>query len=266
MRPKIYCWLRSLLVLSVFGVAPPTIQAEDILFIGNSFTYVNDLPRMMEAIATSKGKTATTLAVTKGGKGWSYHLAEPATDIALKSKPWSWVVLQDYSLNATRAGNVELFLKNGQAFYDRLAHETPAASILLYETWAYSAKHPLFAARTSTPARLSSPDEMSGEIHKNYAALGARLQTNDSRRVVVVAPVGTAFARCVREHPEINLYAPDFKHPSPAGTYLAALVIYAAAYKDSPLGAAPGRRVDPKEAKLLQEVAESTVTAVSTGK
>lgn len=241
--------------LFLFLFLLPTLRADDVLFFGNSFTFVNDIPGMMEAIAVSKGKTVSTLKVTQSGEGWAYHLSKPATDIALKSRTWNWVVLQDYSLNATHARKVEDFMKTGQEFEDRIAQESPKANILLYETWAYSPKHPIFAATAKSPAQFASPDEMYGEIHKNYAALQAALQGRDAQRQVLLAPVGTAFAQCAREHPEINLYAIDFKHPSPSGSYLSALVLYATLFHDSPLGAAPGRKVDPGVAKALQEVA-----------
>ena len=42
---------------------------------------------------------------------------------------------------------------------------------------------------------------------------------------VVLAPVGTAFARCLKEFPEINIYGSDKYHASVEGSYLAALVI-----------------------------------------
>ncbi len=260
---------RSLVLLSplLLSFGPlATLRAEDILFFGNSFTSSNDIPKMVEAIAVSKGKAVTVMAVTKGGQGFPYHLGNPATDPALESKPWNWVVLQDYSLAPTHARKVEDFMKYGQAFYDRIVQKSPAAGVVLYETWAFSPKHALFTAAEGKKAQFASPDELTGELQKNYAALQAVLQAKDPKRPVLVAPVGTAFANCVRTHPDVNLFAPDFKHPNVDGSYLSALVIYATVYKDSPLGAAPGKKVKPADAKILQEVAEATIKAASTGK
>ena len=199
------------------------------------------------------------MSVTKGGEGWAYHLKAPATDTALKSKAWNWVVLQDYSLDATHARNVDDFMKYGQEFYDRIVQEAPHANILLYETWAYSPRHPVLAGVPPEPAKFSSSDEMYGEIHKNYAALQAVLQARDPKRKVLVAQVGTAFARCAHEHPEIDLYTPDFKHPNLKGSYLSALVIYGTLFNDSPMGAADGWKSDPRIIKILQEVAAAVI-------
>ena len=49
-------------------------------------------------------------------------------------------------------------------------------------------------------------------------------------------PVGLAFQRSQKENPDIELFTPDKRHPSKAGTYLMAAVIYASLYKVSPIG------------------------------
>lgn len=246
----------SLLIGSLLVAA--TAHAEDILFFGNSFTSSNDIPKMVEVIATSKGKTAATKAVTKGGQGFSYHLSKPATDEALQSKSWNWVVLQDQSLNPTHVGKSD-FMKTGQELAQRVAKLSPKANLVLYETWAYSPKHAIFSSTSKDKAAFANPDEMYAELHKSYAGLHDALKAPASQQQVLVAPVGAAFARCVKEHPEIQIYGGDHKHPSLAGSYLSAAVIYATLFNDSPIGAAPGKKVDPQEAKILQEVAEKTV-------
>jgi len=253
--------------LLVFCCSARTLPAENILFIGNSFTYgggdgavltYGGVPKLVEAIAASKGKAASTRMVTTGGKDWGFHLGNPATDAALQGKPWDGVVLQDYSTKPTHAGNVDEFMKNGRLFYDRIARESPHAQIVLYETWAYDSRHAIFAAAPS-PKQFANPDEMTGELDKNYEALGDALRALDPHRQVLVARVGMAFARCVRENPDINLYATDFKHPDRQGSYLAALVIYATLFHDSSRGATgtfPGFTLDAAEAGKLQSVAQ----------
>jgi len=257
--------------LLLFCLSSLSLPADDILFIGNSFTFGagdpqveknGGVPKLVEAIATSKGKTASTVMVTTGGKDWGFHLANPATDTALKSKPWNWVVIQDYSTQATHVGNVAEFMKNGEAFDDRISQESPQAKIVLYETWALDAKNPIFTS-TSGPKQFANPDEMIGELVKNYTALQTALQAKDPNRQVDLAPVGKAFSRCLQEHPEINLHAKDMKHASRDGSYLSALVIYATIFRDSPKGATktfPGFTVDAREADSLQAVADE-VTA-----
>lgn len=158
---------------------------------------------------------------------------------------------------------IDDFLGNGERLADWVAEKSPSAAIVLYETWSYEAAHACFKAGDKGPAQFANPEEMLGEIRKNYAALHSKLQAKHKERRVLLAPVGQAFARCVKEHPEINLYSSDRKHPSIVGSYLSALVLYATIFNDSPLDAAPGRKVDPKVVRLLQEVADATVEAAS---
>ena len=101
----------------------PPLRAENVLFIGNSFTFGamaplvelnGGVPKLFEEIARAKGRDVATLAVTKGGKDWSYHLAQPSTAKALAARPWNWVVLQDLSTRPTRIGNIADFMRDGE--------------------------------------------------------------------------------------------------------------------------------------------------------
>ena len=77
-----------------------------------------------------------------------------------------------------------------------------------------------------------------------------------------MAPVGPAFEKARKTHPEINLYYQDGVHPSISGTYLAACVFFATLYNQSPVGGALPIDTDmsPGDAKALQQVAWETVT------
>jgi hypothetical protein len=258
----------GVLGLFLFCLSILALPADDILFFGNSFTQgagdvwvvgMGGIPKLVEAIAASKGKTVNTMMVATGGKDWAYFMANPATDPALKSKPWNWVVLQDYSTKPTHLARTNTFMADGEAFYDRIAQESPQAKIVLYETWAYDARNPIFTG-VSNKKGFVNPDEMIGEIVKNYTALLSALQAKDPNRQIVMAPVGEAFARCVKEHPEIALYnAKDLKHPTQAGSYLSAMVIYATIFQDSPKGALTAFKhfaIDDNVAANLQAVAD----------
>jgi hypothetical protein len=102
---------------------------------------------------------------------------------------------------------------------------------------------------------------MTAELAEAYTKAG-----NDDG--VFVVPVGLAFAKSIERRPELNLYAADKRHPSMAGTYLAAATLYAALFKKSPVGLKYGAGLDDPTTKHLQTVAWDTVqdyfgTAVS---
>ena len=65
----------------------------------------------------------------------------------------------------------------------------------------------------------------------------------------------------LRSDPGVELYADDKRHPSLAGTYLAACTVYAALYRKSPVGSSYTAGLDPKLAGSLQAAAWETVEA-----
>jgi hypothetical protein len=94
--------------------------------------------------------------------------------------------------------------------------------------------------------------EMTEELAEAYTQAG-----NDNNAFVI--PAGLAFARALKQRPDLVLYAPDKRHPSVAGTYLAATTIYAALFKKSPAGLSYTAGLDAPTAALLQATAWDTV-------
>src|SRR5207245_1915843 len=66
-----------------------------VLFIGNSYTYVNDLPAMFAGLARSGGHRVETAMVAEGGATLAEHAASAATSAATTSKKWDVVVLKE---------------------------------------------------------------------------------------------------------------------------------------------------------------------------
>jgi hypothetical protein len=106
---------------------------------------------------------------------------------------------------------------------------------VLFMSWAYANK-----------------PEMTAELAEAYTIAG---NANDA----LVIPAGLAFARVVKEHPEIGLYIADKRHPTLAGTYLAACTTYAALFGRSPVGLGYTAGLDATTAKALQDAAWATV-------
>ena len=257
--------LRYLLLGLVVGLMGLSARADDILFFGNSFTFADmapmvmkhgGVPKLVEEIAKAKGKPVETTAVTKGGKGFDYHLEQPKTAEALAAKVWTWVVLQDYSTRPTAAGNVPQFMKDGETFSDRIAVNSPKAGIVLYETWSRPAGG---FYKLKENIALVGPEQMMSQLHQSYGDLQKDLAAKNANRPVVVAPVGTAFAEARAQG--INMDAKDNHHATAEGYYLAALVIYETIYHDSAKGAPAGFfkgevTYSPDVAAKLQAIAD----------
>jgi hypothetical protein len=80
---------------------------------------------------------------------------------------------------------------------------------------------------------------------------------NDSNAFVI--PAGLAFARAIGRRPELNLYVADKRHPSLAGTYLAAATTYGALFRKSPVGLKYTAGLDQETAAFLQATAWETL-------
>src|ERR1041385_4583116 len=68
-----------------------------VLFIGNSYTFVNDLPNTFAKLAKAGGHKVEVGMAAQGGWTLSQHLQSSETLSALNSKNWNYVVLQEQS-------------------------------------------------------------------------------------------------------------------------------------------------------------------------
>jgi hypothetical protein len=94
--------------------------------------------------------------------------------------------------------------------------------------------------------------EMTQQLASAYVKAGA-----DNHAKVV--PAGLAFANAIAKRPELNLYVSDKRHPSLAGTYLAASTVLATVYGISPVGNRYTADLPAEVASFLQGVAWDTV-------
>ena len=262
---------RLAFLCALLALASGPIRADDVLFIGNSFTFGGGalvvqrnggVPKLFQVIARAKGHEVTAFALTAGGRDWSYHLAQPRTERALMAKTWTWVVLQDLSTRPTQMGDEAKFLADGETFSDRIAVNSPAAGIVLYETWARPAGQ--FYETPPGNVFIGGPEQMMAQLFLSYDNLAHELAARNPGRPVRVARVGTAFARIKAEYPDMVVDAPDQHHASAAGYYEAALLMEEAIYGESARGAPNtffngALVIPPDEAAKLQGVADEVM-------
>jgi hypothetical protein len=94
--------------------------------------------------------------------------------------------------------------------------------------------------------------EMTAQLAEQYTIAG---NANDA----LVIPAGLAFAKAIARRPDLELYQPDKRHPTLAGTYLAACTTYATLRKKSPVGIKYDAGLGTELATFLQQVAADTV-------
>ena len=101
------------------------------------------------------------------------------------------------------------------------------------------------------------PDSVAGGV--TTAALASAYDAVAAQLGTRVAPAGQAFARSLLQRPDLPLYSQD-GHPTEAGTYLAACVLYGVIFQKTPVGNSyVGPGVTKDDAAYLQQVAAETL-------
>lgn len=217
--------------------APGAPACTRILFLGNSYTYVNDLPSTFANLARSAGRAVQVDMVANGGETLAEHAAAAEDQAMIAAHWWSYVVLQEQSGRPAYPGGRDLMYPAARTLAGRI--EAIGAVPIFFMTWAH---------RDGLPEIGMDYDSMQVEIDNAYYGIAVELQ-------VPVAPVGFTWSIVRHDHPEIALWADDGSHPSGAGTYLAACVFYASIFRQSPLGISWHGGVSDDQARILQEEA-----------
>ncbi len=144
-----------------------------VLFIGNSYTYCNNLPGMLQILSQASGKAMATASVTSGGQTLEWHCRNQGSLSAIAAADWDFVVLQDHSLCAVESP--EKLRSAAGKLGDRI--RAMNATPMLYVTWA----------------RQHMP-EMQSAITKNYLSVAGEINAK-------LAPVGPAWRRVLDSLP-----------------------------------------------------------------
>lgn len=213
----------------------PKALPQRVLFVGNSYTYQNDLPGVLAQLMNAS-KAPTSFAadkITRGGYTLERHWKDSALIEKIRRGSWDAVVLQEQSLRPVQDPNLMYeFARKIDAEIRKSGAET-----VFFMTWA----------------RRNKP-EMTNGLAGAYNSIGAELGAK-------VAPVGLAWARALRERPDIILHKSDDSHPTVSGTYLAACVFYSTLTGRDPrnLSLARSSAILPHDVRFLREVAWATV-------
>jgi hypothetical protein len=216
----------------------------NVLFIGNSHTYLHYMPQMLGELARAAdlGVQLHIDQITGEGAGLQWHWNNPLSREKIQSAQWDWVVLQD------RSGGPLEELASFQTHARRLDEEIrrQGAKTVFYMTWA-NKSHP----RTQ---------RIIADVYGQVATeLGA-----------VLAPVGLAWEKAQARDVELDLYHIDDRHANPSGAYLTACVFYAVFFNASPEGLPATLQIEGKirldlaadRAGFLQKIAYETVSKV----
>ncbi len=224
-------------LISCLGALGPGDQAvqlpgtHNVLFVGNSHTYTNDLPAMYRSLARLRGDTALRVAsIAQPNYALEDHWTVGAVQRSLAGSQWEFVVLQQGS-SALPESQLHLRIWT-EAFAPAI--RDAGAEPVLYQIW------PSASRRFDAEHTLTS--------YWNAAAAVEGL----------LAPAGDAFTAALAAVPPLDPYAGDGTHASREGTYLAALVLLERTLDIAPESLPPripGASVDSARVRALQQAA-----------
>jgi hypothetical protein len=216
---------------------PPNPAALSVLMFGNSHSSVNNLPAMLNAmlVAGRPGK-AISVVVAPTWMTLEERIKDPASLTLFSRQKWSAVVFQ-----------AQQYSSSGDFFYSileavELVRRTRVAGSvpLMFPEW---------------PRKGIDETLRIFDLHVSIAKL----------QPACVAPIPQAFDRAAQLYPSLVLHDADGNHSSPAGAFLAALILYATLTGLSPLDLPmlPAFPVDAATQAILRAVADAQILALS---
>ncbi len=222
------------------------------LYVGNSFFYYNNslhghVTQLNRSAEGSRGLRSVSVTISGSGFDWhdmesyfrpkalSSYSFDPDNKIVFNKldKLFDLAIMMDCSQCPIHPDLKSVFFEFAKKNSDIIRKH--GAKPVFFMSWAYS-----------------DAPEMTQQLADAYTQAA---NENDA----FVIPAGLAFARSIKQRPDLNLYIADKRHPSLMGTYLAACTTYAALFKKSPVGLSYQAGLDPAVARHLQTVAWETV-------
>tara|TARA_B100000768_G_scaffold10788_1_gene10670 strand:- start:140 stop:895 length:756 start_codon:yes stop_codon:yes gene_type:complete len=248
MKKLIFFLLTSILIIA----QEKSNVSEDILFVGNSFTFYWNLPSIVEMMATERSLNWNVVQSTASGATLKQHWFEKkmlSTKQLILSNNFSKVIFQDNSTFPVLA------IDTTKKYHDKFKGIiSPNVDTYIYSTWMYP--------KIEVKERDLSEQNL---VEKNLIESGV----SESSILILV---GQAFDKFKLKYPKYNLLSEDNKHQNANGTYLAACVIFSTLSNQSSIGLSNryygedsnGKKIyytliDSSVAKKCQEISDSIV-------
>ena len=244
--------MKKLLFVLFFLPITGFTQNYDVLFIGNSYTSYNNLPDMIQKIASGFGDTINYDQSLIGGATLNIHSTNSQTLNKISQQEWDYVVLQAQSQEPSFppsqvANDVYPY---AQILIDSIESNSICTEPIFFMTWG-----------------RKYGDQQNCQFYPpicTYAGMQERLRESYLDMAyfhkAACAPVGIAWQESIAQDSLLDLYVSDGSHPSLYGSYLAACTFYAVLFKKSPSGSTYiPNGIDSLAALGLQQIASSIV-------
>jgi len=205
------CLLALLLCAGLASAKDAPVKPTRVLFVGNSLTYVHNLPAVFTALAQSQGRTVEAAMLVRGGETLAQHLQSGVLTPELLSK-YDKVVLQE------RGGDL-VCAEYSPEIIEHCQSSREAYAQLVKQVRAAGAEPILLGTSQPLPA-------VSRQMQENETELGREL---GATTVVVSETVRHA----MEKRPSADWVSPDF-HPGEEQTLLVSIELYRAIFGSLP--------------------------------
>lgn len=224
-------------------------QSCNVLFIGNSYTYVNNLPDMVSQMYAASGDSFEYTMSAPGGCTFQQHCSVSLPYI--QQGDWDYVVLQEQSqLPSFPMGQ---FMQESYPYAQQLCslvrQYSHDAKIVFYMTWGRKNGDP---QNGQNYPPLNTYEGMDSLLYARYMIMA---EDNEA----CVSPVGAVWHYIRDQHPDLELYQSDESHPSYFGTYVAACSFYTTFTGHNPLQIAWNGTLDETTATIAKNAAKRVV-------
>jgi hypothetical protein len=214
-----------------------------VLFIGNSYTFYNNLPGLFSELMQEGGHEVIVDSSAVGGWTLADHAASDQTFGKIISQTWDFVILQEQSVIPAVPDRRELEMYPAVRSLDEKIQQVGAKTIL-FMTWGH---------RDGLAAEgYADFEAVQEQLYTGYTEIGTELGA-------IVAPVGVAWQSVSRADTEIELWDRDGSHPSLEGSYLTACVLFTVVSGESPQGLGYVAGLPEGTAHFLQDIAADSV-------
>ena len=224
-------------------------QSTRVLFIGNSYTSVNDLPSLVSQIYSAAGETLDYTMSAPGGSTFQQHCS--ASLPYIQQGGWDYVVLQEQS--QLPSFPINQFMQESYPYAQELCslirQYNPDAKIVFYMTWGRKNGDP---QNGQYYPPLNTYEGMDSLLHARYLLMA---QDNES----CVSPVGAVWHQIRDQYPDLELYQSDGSHPSYFGSYVAACSFYTSFTGRNPLDISWNGTLDGNIADIAKNAVKRVV-------
>ena len=197
-----------------------SLEQIKILFIGNSYTHMNDMPFIFKKIAKKEGKNVLVEMNTENSATFNIHSQRKSVYKSINKRKWDIVIFQGFSRELST--DLEIIDSTSLPYFttliDSVRINNPCTKVLLYNTWGYKDGY-------KYSEDINTYTKMSNRVLDGYHYISGLFD-------IAIVPVGQVWKNTRVNYPNLNLYTDDGQHPNLKGSYLAASTFYSSIFRE----------------------------------